>query len=296
MNREELIKKWLDNNLNTEELKAFEQLEDYRDLIQMDGALKSFKAPEFSVENNYNKLKSKLNTQKSTSWLKPLVRVAAVLAICFCVYYYTTTLDSEVNTLIAQQTKVILPDDSVIELNANSKISFNKSSWDSDRIVSLDGEAFFKVEKGQNFDVITKLGVISVLGTQFNVKHREDYFEVICFEGSVKVVSNAIEAILKPGDTFQYVDGKLIANEKEKSVHPDWMRGESNFKNIALKHVIRELQNQYNITISAQNIDVSRSFTGSFTHKNLNLALQSITIPLNLTYTKTDNTIVLRSE
>ena len=47
MTREELIKKWLDNNLNAEELKAFEQLEDYENLVQMDNALKSFKSPEF---------------------------------------------------------------------------------------------------------------------------------------------------------------------------------------------------------------------------------------------------------
>ena len=32
MTREELIKKWLDNNLSTEEQKAFEQLEDYDEL------------------------------------------------------------------------------------------------------------------------------------------------------------------------------------------------------------------------------------------------------------------------
>jgi hypothetical protein len=44
MNREELIKKWLDNNLNSEERNAFEKLEDYTELIQLDSALKAFKA------------------------------------------------------------------------------------------------------------------------------------------------------------------------------------------------------------------------------------------------------------
>ncbi len=29
MNREELLKKWLDNDLNTQEIQAFKELEDY---------------------------------------------------------------------------------------------------------------------------------------------------------------------------------------------------------------------------------------------------------------------------
>ena len=60
MEREELIKKWLDHNLSPEEQKAFERLEDYDQLTKMSSAIKSFEAPEFSVENTFNNLKSNL--------------------------------------------------------------------------------------------------------------------------------------------------------------------------------------------------------------------------------------------
>ena len=86
MKREELIKKWLDHNLSTEERKAFEQLEDYNDLIQIDDALQSFRSPEFSVSDNYQDLKPEIkstNTKNSRiAWYKPLLRAAAILAIC----------------------------------------------------------------------------------------------------------------------------------------------------------------------------------------------------------------------
>ncbi|WP_369999663.1 FecR family protein [Winogradskyella sp.] len=294
MKRKELIKKWLDNNLTTEEQKAFEQLEDYKDLTRMNSALKSFEAPEFPMENNYKELKTKLKRNTSVAWYKPLLRIAAVLAICFSVYYYTTTLDTNVNTTIAQQTQIVLPDASTVELNSNSYLSFNKSQWHKNREVSLAGEAFFKVAKGQQFDVVTTNGIVSVLGTQFNVKQRDNYFEVTCYEGLVVVKSNEESVKLKPGYSFRIIDGKLLVDEREVATQPTWLRGESSFKNVPLKYVISELENQYNIKVTAQNIDTSRMFTGNFTHKKLDLALQSVTIPLNLSYRKSGNYIVIK--
>ncbi|MBV7270010.1 FecR family protein [Winogradskyella luteola] len=296
MKREELIKKWLDNNLNAKELKAFEQLQDYNELIQMNSALKSFKAPEFSVENSYENLKPKLKHINSNNWLKPILRIAAMLAICFSVYYYSTGSDTEINTQIAQSTKVNLPDTSIVHLNANSTLSFNERSWDNNREVQLNGEAFFKVAKGQVFDVLTTSGTVSVLGTQFNVKQRNDYFEVTCYEGLVAVTHNGESVKLHPGDTFRKIDGKLITTEKEIVTRPTWLRGESSFKTVPLILVIAELENQYGIKILAPKIDTQRLFTGSFTHKNLDLALQSVTIPLNLSYSKSGNSIVLKRE
>ncbi|NRD24837.1 FecR family protein [Winogradskyella litoriviva] len=298
MKREELIKKWLDNNLNTEEQNAFEQLEDYSDIIKIDKALKKFKAPEFSVDQNYQTLKPQLKSAKTNSnqWLKPFLRIAAVFAIALSVYLYTSNLDTEVKTIIAEQTSIALPDNSTVELNANSLLSFNEDNWSNNREVRLQGEAYFKVAKGQKFDVITEDGIVSVLGTQFNVKQREQYFEVTCYEGLVGVTHNNKTVKLKPGHTFKIVDGKLLANEKENAMQPHWLHGESSFKSIALKHVITEFENQYNMYIHADNIDTSRLFTGSFTHNNLDLALKSVTIPLNLSYSISGKSILLKRE
>lgn len=295
MNRAELIKKWLDNNLNSEEQKAFEQLDDYNDLIKMDIALKNFKAPETPVEHNYQTLERQLKSKKKNSnqWLKPLLRLAAVLAIGFSVFFYTSKLDTEINTNIAQQKTIALPDNSSVDLNANSLITYNKSNWNEVREVALQGEAFFKVAKGQKFDVITTTGTVSVLGTQFNVKQREAYFEVTCYEGLVAVTQNNKTVKLQPGNTFAIIDGKQIVKTKENTNQPIWQNGESSFSGIALKHVITEFENQYDIKMNTNTIDTSRLFTGSFTHNNLDLALQSITIPLNLSYSKSGKSILL---
>ena len=298
MNREELILKWLDNNLNPQELEDFKKLEDYNDLVKLNTSLQAFKVDNYdtsaALENVLSTIKSK--KVQPTHWFKPLMRVAAILAVCFSLYYYTTTLDTTIKTEYAQKRTIELPDASSVSLNAKSLLVFNKKDWKKERNVELNGEAFFKVAKGSSFNVITTSGTVTVYGTQFNVKHWDNYFEVICYEGLVGVTQNALETKLKPGDSFLIIDGKIIAKEKENRSTPSWLNNESTFKSLPYKMVIAEFERQYNVNITLINIDSTQLFTGSFAHNNLDVALKSITLPLHVTYSKTNNTITLKRE
>ncbi|WNH08037.1 FecR family protein [Thalassobellus suaedae] len=298
MNREKLISKWLDNNLNNLELEAFKSLEDYDDLVKLNTSLQTFKADNYDtskeLENILSTIKSK--KQQPTHWFKPFMRIAAILAICFSLYYYITTIDTTISTMVAQKTTIDLPDASSVSLNAKSLLAFNKKDWKNEREVELQGEAFFKVAKGSTFKVITKLGTVTVYGTQFNVKQRDNYFEVICYEGLVGVTHNTHETKLKPGDSFLIIDGKIIAKEKENRSTPSWLNNESTFKSLPYKTIIAEFERQYDVDITLVNIDSNQLFTGSFTHNNLEVALKSISLPLHLTYSKTNNTIILKGE
>ena len=299
MNREELILKWLDNNLNDQELQAFRAREDYDDLVKLDTNLQAFKVDKYDtsaeLENVLSKIKSKIAPPKMY-WIKPFMRVAAVLVICFSLYFYATTLDTTITTSTAQKTFIELPDASSASLNAKSLLTFNKNHWKKERDVELEGEAFFKVAKGSSFNVITKLGTVTVYGTQFNVKQRENYFEVICYEGLVGVTYNFQETKLKPGDSFLILDGKTIAKEKESRSTPSWLNNESTFKSLPYKTIISEFERQYGVDITLINVDSTQLFTGSFTHNNLEVALKSITLPLHVTYSKTNNTIIIKGE
>ena len=298
MKREELISKWLDNNLNDQELEAFKRLEDYDDLAKLNTNLQAFKADDyntsFELENVLSSIKSKKQTSKN--WFKPFMRVAAILAICFSLFYYATTIDTTITTEYAQKTTIKLPDASSVSLNAKSSLVFNKKDWKQDREVKLQGEAFFKVAKGSSFMVKTTSGTVTVYGTQFNVKQRDNYFEVICYEGLVGVTYNSQETKLKPGNSFLIIDGKTIAKEKENRTMPSWLNNASTFRSLPYKTVIAEFERQYNVQVTLLGIDSSQLFTGSFAHNNIELALKSITLPLHATYSKSNNTITLRGE
>ncbi|WP_299227680.1 FecR family protein [uncultured Psychroserpens sp.] len=298
MKRDELIQKWLDHSLNADELEAFKRLEDYDALIRLDTQLKTLKAPEYNTSESLQTVLSKIKTtqKKSTDWLANAIKIAAVFVICFGLYFYTSTLDTTVNTMVAEKQSIELPDASLVNLNALSKLTFNSSNWDENRIVVLEGEAFFKVSKGSKFDVKTKDGIVTVLGTQFNVKQRDNYYEVSCFEGKVAVIYNANKTELLPGDTFLILDGKLIATEKENQAVPSWLQNQSRFKSLPYREVIAEFERQHNVSIVLDDIDDSQLFTGSFIHNDIEIALKSITLPLHLTYSKTDNIITLKRE
>ncbi|MCK5401126.1 MAG: FecR family protein [Flavobacteriaceae bacterium] len=299
MKREDLILKWLDNELNTQELEAFKALEDYEALVKLSNSTKRFKAPEYEISIELDRVLNNISVSKkrSNNWLKPILRVAAILAISFSIYYYTTTLDTNITTLAAQKTTIELPDASSVSLNALSTLTYNKKSWTTIRDVELNGEAYFKVAKGSTFKVSTSAGTVTVLGTQFNIKHRDNFFEVVCYEGSVRVSHKTDTVTLKPGDSFLIIDGKFIAKEKETNLNPSWIKNESYFKSISFAYVLNEFERQYNVTINPQNIDLEQLFTGSFVHNNKELALKSITLPLNLNYSiENNNSIVLSRE
>ncbi|MBQ0769540.1 MAG: FecR family protein [Bizionia sp.] len=300
MKREDLILKWLDNNLTTEELEAFKNLEDYEDLVKLSQAMMRFKTDDYNSDDALadlqTKLKTKQNAKTKKNWLKPILRIAAVLAIGFGTFYYTATQDTNFETLAAQKNTITLPDASTVTLNSLSSIRFNKNNWNGNREIKLTGEGYFKVAKGATFSVQTTHGIVTVLGTEFSVRERDSNFEVVCYEGSVRVNYNSHSVILKPTESFVIIDGEYIETGIVSTTSPLWLANESSFKSMPLRYVIAEFERQYNVTVDTKNIDTKQLYTGSFTHENIDVALQAITLPLHLTFKKDSDIILLSSE
>ncbi len=293
MNTEEYIKKWLAGSLSEAELQAFRQTADYAALEKLQQAVQGFKAPAYDVpqalaELNKRKTSGKKNKLINVSWGQMALRVAAVVVMALLGYYFifsgpaTTT----VTTSIAEKTTVQLPDNSGVTLNALSSLSYSENNWQEKRLVKLTGEAFFTVAKGARFDVQTAGGVVSVLGTEFNVNVRENYFEVVCFTGLVAITAGQEKVQLPAGHLFRIADGVVFKETGIKATSPGWLANESSFVSVPYKYVLKELERQYQVTVVARNIDLDQLFTGRFTHKNLELALKSISLPLNLQYKK----------
>ncbi len=289
MDKNYLIEKWLANELTEEEQIAFDSFEDTELLKRIVDNASAFSASNFSTPKDFEALKTRLNTEKKTkkhnNWLKPLYRIAGLLVIGISIYFlfFFNNL-TNINTLAGEHKTVQLPDLSEVMINAVSELSFNEKTWNDKREVSLNGEAYFKVAKGSTFDVLTSTGTVTVLGTHFNVKNRLNLFEVSCFEGKVKVVCNNETKILLSNDTFRVLNGIVSFESNLKRQEPYWIDNSSYFEKATLQQVTEELERQYNVVISTNNIDKNLIFTGGFTHNNLKEALESIVLPLNLNY------------
>jgi len=250
--------------------------------------LKQWKVPEGkSTEQAWIEMQAKLSRGESTpkviafSW-KPLISVAAAAAIIVGLVLLWPSEKLQTYECFAGQTKVLsLPDGSAATLNAGSSLTF-ADTWSDDRSVELQGQAFFEVLKGSAFRVVTPNGVVEVLGTSFDVFSRDEDFKVSCRTGRVRVSAGKQSVEIAPGFNALWEDGRLMVGEFNLA-EPDWRNGEFIYENSPLTDVLNELSRQFDIEVQMPQLD-NRFYTGRFSNKNLDEALQLICLPMGLKF------------
>ncbi len=271
------LAKWLNNKLSEDELVEFKKDSDYELLHKIKENSAFLSTPSFD-ENRIlqNVLKSKKDT-KVISLQNWFVKIAAVFVIGLGLYFGTQTiLTTTQSAEIGNKANFLLPDNSEVALNSDSEIEFKKWNWENNRTLDLKGEAYFKVAKGKTFEVNTSLGKVTVLGTQFNVKARNNRFDVTCFEGKVKVKYKSQEIILTKGELISFENNQKIVAKNILDIQPSWINKEVSFEKENLVNVLLEIERQYNITFNYKNIETNQLFTGKIPTDNIDVALQII--------------------
>ena len=299
-NENTYLAKWLNNELNAEDLEELKQLPEYEDYDKIITGLTYFKAPDFDAKKSLNTTLEGLDTPTPESKtkvipLKPLwyaLAVAASIALIIGIFFNKVTYTA----LPGEQLAVVLPDGSSVDLNAASTLSHSRFFWSQDRKVDLKGEAFFKVTSGTNFTVETETGKIEVLGTQFNVRSRNTQFLVGCYEGKVRVSAQGNQQkVLQKGQGVILENKKLVDIQVTQN-QPLWTKGESLFDSVPLSEVLDELERQFDITITRTAIDQEQLFTGGFVYDDLTIALESVLVPMGIEYVINGKTISLSTK
>jgi len=288
----ELFTRWLNEELSPDELREFEKSPKfslYQKIAQKSSELDT---PEFNEDKVFKQIKTQLSAQQKPTKVKKLFpkfifSAAASIVVLLGVFFFLNR-STNYSTSYGEQLAITLPDNSEVILNANSTLSYKTQNWKKNRILDLNGEAYFKVEKGSDFVVESTIGTVSVLGTQFNVNTKGTTFEIKCFEGKVKVKTDNHSRILTKGKAFRQLKDTTAEDFNIQEILPSWTQGESNFNSAPLNQVIIALEHQYNIKIDASKIAITQRFTGSFTHKNLNVALQTVFVPLRINPSQVD--------
>lgn len=300
---ENYLAKWLNNELSEEEVTKFKATKEYATYKKIVDATASMEAPEFDIAKAKHDLDHRKNSDQggkvvTLGSFKKYLRIAAVIALVVGISYFynTASMDQVVSTQYAERAAVTLPDNSEVLLNAGSKISYQKKKWEKNRNIVLEGEAFFKVAKGETFRVTTNMGVVRVLGTQFNVENREDFFEVSCYEGLVSVRYKEKDIELPAGQALMVINGQLTTYTIAEAQQPSWLLQESSFKSVPLKFVLQELERQFDVEVETKNIDLNQLFTGSFSNTDKNLALHSISAPSGMKYVLEGNKVLFYDE
>ena len=190
------------------------------------------------------------------------------------------TLSADQKTNLAYQ----LPDASSFILNDGSSISFDAKSYEDSRTLTLIGEAFFDVEKGSKFMVKTDKGDVTVLGTTFNVRSWDDIIKVECYSGSVRVESQGQNVTLQAGEGTETKSDGSWGKVTLIRQGPDWQNNTSDFSSTDVTKVFEEMERQFAVSIRYDG-PVQR-FSGAFTHTDIEAALQQVSLPLSLTFSK----------
>ncbi|MFD2565538.1 FecR family protein [Aquimarina rubra] len=281
------LSRWINGELSPEELREFQSDPEYDHYKKIKEGADALDLTEYDIDTALHQVKSKssITVKKKTKpviQLWPYLAAAASIALIFGLFFFNSN-DSFI-TSYGEQLAVTLPDGSEMILNAKSEVSFDKKDWETNRTVSLDGEAYFKVKKGSKFTVTTANGEVTVLGTQFNVQSNDSFFEAVCYEGKVSVNSGQENTILVAGKGFRKIARTASENWTFEALEPSWITNTSSFRSVPLRFVFDELEDQYNININAKGVDTSIIYTGTFPNNDIEVALKTVFSTLGLQY------------
>lgn len=284
------LAKWLAGEMSEEELNAFQNTTEYATYVKIAEYSSQLKAPDFDANLLYkNTIKHKKTNPKvisfyNSTWIKVAALFVVLLGLTFILKTNTTSTEIAEN---GKKTHFLLPDNSDIVLNSGSEINYKKWNWDNNRNLDLKGEAYFKVAHGKKFKVNTCLGTVTVLGTQFNVKVRNNRFDVICYQGRVKVVHNNHIVIITKGKSVTFIKEQIEKGTVE-SAKPEWTTNQICFKKEKLSNIIEEIQRQFDCKIVINAKENNQLFTGTLPSNDLKTTLETVSATYHLKISKFD--------
>lgn len=168
------------------------------------------------------------------------------------------TEETTINTISTPngcQYTIVLSDGSSVKLNAASSLSFPTSFKGAERVVDLQGEAYFEVANNiqHPFKVISGSQTVEVLGTHFNVDAYPDekVIKTTLVEGSVKVAVGKNHTIIIPGQQAMVSResiGSIVTAQVNLDKETAWTNDLFIFDGDNLKSVMSEISRWYNLT------------------------------------------------
>ena len=215
----------------------------------------------------------------------------------------TTTQTHVLTVPRGESFKVVLCDGTEVWLNANSNFVYPTAFIGDERIVTLEGEAYFEVTKDTKrpFSVQNETLDVQVLGTVFNMncdKNRQ-LAEVSLIRGSVKVTGKHDEGmiVLSSGQ-------KAELNKSTKQMHVRtfntqldavWHDGMIPFEDATISEIVSTLQHLYKTEIIlSPDIDKSTYSGVIYQKENLDSVLLNLTLAMPIEYTKKEGKIYIK--
>jgi transmembrane sensor len=321
---EDLLKKYYQNRCSSEEIQYVEQC--FVDLKHYGEASKVARQEwnETSLEGNKRGILTDIlhkihfdirleefRKSKERRWLKKtksvLLGISAAVLIPLLLLniwqWQNKALDSkpvftEITAPNGSRVQFNLPDGSSGWLNSGSSLKFQAKFTGKERIVVLNGEAYFNVieDLKRNFVVSTKYSQVRALGTSFNVLSYSDLDaieEVTLESGTVRIEKvmkdGSISKVLqmKPGQHVQmdHRSNSIKSTQNETAKYTAWTNGRLIFRNDPLERVIMNLKRYYNVEIEVKDEELFKfHFHATFEDETLYETLRLLKLSSAIDY------------
>lgn len=154
-------------------------------------------------------------------------------------------------TLQGMECSITLSDGTKVHLNAESQLTYPVCFSSKERIVQIEGEAYFDVAPDKDHPFIVQMphGSVRVTGTSFNVRaYPDEKTECITLiSGSVTISSEDKEFALIPGQhyIFDKTSGKESVTDVNTELYTSWQSGSFVFLNVPLEDIMSYLSKWY---------------------------------------------------
>jgi len=259
----------------------------------------------------YQHISNKIAGSKPQMSRRMWLRIAA--SVIFCAFIgigsYLLTRSKGEKLIAVQNTgrvtkKSVLPDGSVLWLNAASKVRVPLKFDGKQRNVYLDeGEAFFDIAKDEKkpFFVHTPTLTIKVLGTAFNVKSYKQLEEVrvTVNEGMISVAKGGDE-LEKLAKNKELIFDKRASNYSVREVESQklsrWREGEIYLLDAPLQDLILAMEHKYLVNIGCPDewLDKERISIEIPPEQTLEEVMAVLAKIFNVQYDRTGKEVVIR--
>ena len=198
--------------------------------------------------------------------------------------------------------RIVLSDGTEVIVNSESKLRYPTQFAEGERLVYLEGEAYFDVAKDKErpFRVVTDAMALRVYGTEFNVNTRGGRVQTVLVEGSVGVrgKNSAKEYKMKPSDLAEFTAaGELIdIRQVDVEKYVSWKDGVLIFEDETLEEIMEALSLWYDVDVFFQNPELKHLRFGGYLRKyeNIDTILEAIHRIVGVKFSLNGKTIVVQ--
>lgn len=236
-----------------------------------------------------------------------------LVIITLTVFYFSNQADEMgqeapivITTSDTEQREIRLNDGTSITMNKGSLLRINPDYHQKERIVELEGEAFFDVISipDKPFIIAMNGSTVEVLGTSFNIRNMEESNRIevsvtdglVVFRAQGKEGHSMVE--LQKGDyaSWNKDTGDIQVEHFGVQNYIAWMSREFHFNEMSMNQVCIQLNRFYNLNCKFANSSIeNHRLTAQFRVSDLNNTLSVIALSLNLDYQLEENVVVWRN-